>query len=173
MSDPVADARWALAEVRRELGDLPVCLLGHSMGARTAVHVADEQHVVGVVGLAPWWPADEPVDALRGKRLVGAHGRRDRITSYRQSARFVARAADVAASAELRDMGHSATTCCGASAPGTTSRPRRRWRSSADEGCQEFSRSFFSIVGMRRPLATVLDETKPFRFIHVTRRHPT
>ena len=102
---PVADARWALGEVRRELGDLPVCLLGHSMGARTAVHVADEQHVVGVVGLAPWWPADEPVDALRGKRLVGAHGRRDRITSYRQSARFVARAADVAASAELRDMG--------------------------------------------------------------------
>jgi len=102
---PVADARWALAEVRREVGEVPVCLLGHSMGARTAVHVADDRHVVGVVGLAPWWPADEPVAALRGRRLVGAHGRRDKITSYRQSARFVARAADVAASAELRDMG--------------------------------------------------------------------
>ena len=29
---PVADARWALAEVRRELGEVPVVLLGHSMG---------------------------------------------------------------------------------------------------------------------------------------------
>ena len=71
---PVDDARWALEQVRRELGDLPVVLLGHSMGARTAIHVADDDSVVGVVGLAPWWPADEPVEALRGKHLVGAHG---------------------------------------------------------------------------------------------------
>ena len=31
---PVPDALWALEEVRRELGALPVILLGHSMGAR-------------------------------------------------------------------------------------------------------------------------------------------
>jgi pimeloyl-ACP methyl ester carboxylesterase len=102
---PVDDARWALEQVRRELGDLPVVLLGHSMGARTAIHVADEAGVVGVVGLAPWWPADEPIEALRGKHLVGAHGRNDRITSYRQSQRFVERAASVTASAEHLDMG--------------------------------------------------------------------
>ena len=102
---PVDDARWALEQVRRELGDLPVVLLGHSMGARTAIHVADDERVIGVVGLAPWWPADEPVEALRGKRLVGAHGRRDRITSYRQSQRFVERAARVTTSAEHVDMG--------------------------------------------------------------------
>ena len=102
---PVEDARWALEQVRRELGDLPVVLLGHSMGARTAIHVADDERVVGVVGLAPWWPADEPVEALRGKHLVGAHGRRDRITSYSQSERFVERAATVTASAEHVDMG--------------------------------------------------------------------
>ena len=106
---PVEDARWALEQVRRELGDLPVVLLGHSMGGRTAVHVADDAAVVGVVGLAPWWPADEPVDALRGKHLVGVHGSKDRITSYRQSALFVERASAVTASAEhvvLRAAGH-------------------------------------------------------------------
>ena len=102
---PVEDARWALEQVRRELGDLPVVLLGHSMGARTAIRVADDAGVVGVVGLAPWWPADDPVGALRRKRLVGAHGRKDRITSYRQSELFVQRAASVTASAEHVDMG--------------------------------------------------------------------
>ena len=57
---PVPDARWALDEVRRELGDVPVVLLGHSMGGRTAVAVADDPSVVGVVALAPWLPPDEP-----------------------------------------------------------------------------------------------------------------
>ena len=106
---PVEDARWALEQVRRELGDLPVVLLGHSMGGRTAVHVADEAAVVGVVGLAPWWPADEPVETLRGKHLVGVHGSKDRITSYRQSERFVERASALAASAQhvvLGSAGH-------------------------------------------------------------------
>ena len=102
---PVEDARWALSEVRRELGDLPVVLLGHSMGARTSVHAAGHDSVVGVVGLAPWFPPGERVAALAGRHLVAAHGRRDRITSYRATAAFVERARGVASSAELRDMG--------------------------------------------------------------------
>jgi predicted esterase len=102
---PVADARWALDEVRRALGDVPVVLLGHSMGARTAIHVADDPSVVGVVGLAPWFPPDEDVTPLTGRHLLAAHGRRDRITSYPATAAFVDRARPVAASARLRDMG--------------------------------------------------------------------
>ena len=102
---PVEDARWALAEVRRELGDVPVVLLGHSMGARVAVHVSDDPSVRGVVGLAPWWSAEDPVATLGGRTLRAAHGRRDRITSFRETARYVERAQAVAASAELRDMG--------------------------------------------------------------------
>lgn len=104
---PIEDARWALEEVRRELGDLPVVLLGHSMGARTSAHVADDPSVVGVVALAPWFPPDERVGALAGKHLVAAHGRRDRITSPRATAYFVERAKPIAASARLEDMGET------------------------------------------------------------------
>ena len=102
---PVPDARWALDEVRRHVGSLPVVLLGHSMGARTAVHVADDDLVSGVVALAPWLPQGEPVAALRGRRLAVAHGHRDRITSYRTSAAFARRAEDVASATEFQDMG--------------------------------------------------------------------
>ena len=104
-ADPAADARWALDRLREVHGDVPVVLLGHSMGARVAVHVADDPSVVGVVGLAPWWSADDPVRTLAGRTLRAAHGRRDRITSFRETARYVARAAAVADSAELHDMG--------------------------------------------------------------------
>ena len=103
--DRAADARWALDELRAAHGDVPVVLLGHSMGARVAVHVADDPSVRGVVGLAPWWSAEDPVATLAGRTLRAAHGRRDRITSFRETARYVERAQAVAASAELRDMG--------------------------------------------------------------------
>lgn len=102
---PVPDARWALEEVRRELGDVPVVLLGHSMGGRTAVAVADDPSVVGVVGLAPWLPSQEPLGALAGKPFAAAHGRSDKITSFRQTRAFCQAAEDVAASVELHDMG--------------------------------------------------------------------
>ncbi|KRF36516.1 alpha/beta hydrolase [Nocardioides sp. Soil805] len=104
-ADRVDDARWALDRVRRAHGDVPVVLLGHSMGARVAVHVADDPSVVGVVGLAPWWSAEDPVHALAGRSLVAAHGRRDRITSYAETARFVERAREVASGVALHDMG--------------------------------------------------------------------
>ncbi len=102
---PVGDARWALAEAHQAASGVPIVLLGHSMGARTAVHVADDPAVCGVVGIAPWLPASEPVDALLGKQLVVAHGRRDRITSYAASRAYVDRAGDVASSSEFVDMG--------------------------------------------------------------------
>jgi alpha-beta hydrolase superfamily lysophospholipase len=102
---PVADARWALDQVREVHGSLPVVLLGHSMGARTSSTVADDADVRGVVGIAPWFPPGQPVAALAGKHLVAAHGRADRITSFAATAEFVRRATGVTASAELIDMG--------------------------------------------------------------------
>ena len=102
---PVPDARWALDEVRRELGEVPVVLLGHSMGGRTAVAVADDPHVVGVVALAPWLPPDEPSSGLAGKPFAAAHGRSDKITSFRQTRAFCRNAEGVASSVEMHDMG--------------------------------------------------------------------
>jgi alpha-beta hydrolase superfamily lysophospholipase len=104
-ADRVADARWALEQVRAELGDLPVVALGHSMGGRTACHVADDPHVRGVVALAPWLPRTEPVAALAGRELHAAHGRRDHITSATETRAYVERARAVASAASFTDMG--------------------------------------------------------------------
>ena len=102
---PVQDARWALDEVRTAHDDLPVVLLGHSMGARTATTVADDPNVQGVVGVAPWFPPGHPVGALAGKHLVAAHGRADRVTNFGATREFVQRAGAVASSADFVDMG--------------------------------------------------------------------
>ena len=89
---PVADARWALDEIRRRHGGLPVALVGHSMGGRTAMRVADDPSVVGVAALAPWLPDGEPVDAIAGRRALIVHGSWDRVTSPSASRRFADRA---------------------------------------------------------------------------------
>ncbi len=61
---PVQDARWALAEMRRQFGnELPACLIGHSLGGRAALLTADQPGVVSVVALAPWVYRDDDVDA--------------------------------------------------------------------------------------------------------------
>ena len=67
--DPVADVEWALDHVAERYG-VPVCLLGHSMGARAALRAAGHPSVVSVVALAPWCPPAEPVRSARGP-----HGR--------------------------------------------------------------------------------------------------
>jgi pimeloyl-ACP methyl ester carboxylesterase len=93
---PVSDVRWALDEVRRRHGDVPVVLVGHSMGGRTALRVADDDSVPGVVALAPWLADTEPVEQLAGRQVVIAHGTLDRITSPRASRQYADRAAAVA-----------------------------------------------------------------------------
>ena len=102
---PLPDARWALDELAAERPGLPVVLLGHSMGGRTAVAVADHPAVVGVVAVAPWLPPGEPVGPLRGKVLRTAHGRTDRITSARQTREYVERACAAGCDATFADMG--------------------------------------------------------------------
>ncbi len=104
-ADKIADARWALDRIRDEVGEVPVVLLGHSMGGRTACHAADHPLVRGVVALAPWLPPDESVAALAGKELHAGHGRRDRITRARDTRAYVERAAAVASAASFTDMG--------------------------------------------------------------------
>ncbi|WP_232676473.1 alpha/beta hydrolase [Nocardioides sp. R-C-SC26] len=102
---PAADARWALGQVRAAHGDVPVVLLGHSMGARTAIYVADEAAVRAVVGLAPWWQPDDPVHTLVGRSIAAAHGRTDKITSARMTRAYLTRAERVAEETRFVDMG--------------------------------------------------------------------
>jgi len=101
LMSPVPDARWALEQVRQVHGAVPVVLVGHSMGGRTALRVAGDDGVVAVVALAPWLPKGEPVEQLRGRSLFIAHGTADRVTSPAASARFAERAREVAARVDL------------------------------------------------------------------------
>ena len=102
---PRPDARWALEQAAADHPGVPVVLLGHSMGARTAVHVADHPSVGGVVALAPWFERSDPVRTLAGRHLIAGHGSRDRITSARATQKYVDAARKVAASARFVDMG--------------------------------------------------------------------
>ncbi|MGY3681196.1 alpha/beta hydrolase [Streptomyces sp. TE33382] len=90
--DPLHDAVNALDELRREAGDLPVVLLGHSMGARAALRAADHSLVRAVVGLAPWCPPGDPVTQLAGRDVVLLHSTRDRVTSPQATQSLTARA---------------------------------------------------------------------------------
>ena len=100
-ASPLTDARWVMAEVRRRHGHIPVVLLGHSMGGRVAVHVADDPLVRHIVLLAPWLPAGEDVSAVQGKRVLILHGDRDRTTSLAESEAWAARAASLPAAVDL------------------------------------------------------------------------
>ncbi|MEI7033872.1 alpha/beta fold hydrolase [Streptomyces pratensis] len=91
-ADPLHDAVTALDALREEAGDVPVVLLGHSMGARAALRAAGHPLVRGVVGLAPWCPPGDPVTQLAGRDVVLLHGNRDRTTSPQATQSLTARA---------------------------------------------------------------------------------
>jgi len=105
---PARDAQWVLDEVRRRCGDLPVVLVGHSMGGRAAVRVLGDPAVVGAVLLCPWLP-QEPVEGARGKRVLVAHGIIDRWTSPRETRAWADAARPLAAGltyVRVRATGH-------------------------------------------------------------------
>ena len=96
---PVDDVRWALREVGARFGpDLPVGLVGHSLGGRAALFAAGEGPVVSVVALNPWvHPREEHLD-LAGRQVLIVHGGDDRVarpTSSAAMARDLARTARV------------------------------------------------------------------------------
>jgi pimeloyl-ACP methyl ester carboxylesterase len=96
---PVDDVRWALDRAEERFGELPVCLVGHSLGGRAAILAAEHPSVRSVVALAPWvYPHEGRLD-LAGRRVLVVHGDADRVASPAASAavaRDLARTADVA-----------------------------------------------------------------------------
>ena len=85
---PVADARWALAQVSDRFPGRPVALVGHSMGGRTALHVMDDPAVQVVATLATWVERRDPVNGRPGLSVFLGHGTDDRITAARGSSRM-------------------------------------------------------------------------------------
>jgi acetyl esterase/lipase len=91
-ASPVADAQWALQEVRRLHGDVPVVLLGHSMGGRAATQVAGDPLVAGLVLLAAWLPDSDALCVRPGTSVAVLYGDRDRITGAACSVGWAERA---------------------------------------------------------------------------------
>ncbi|MFG3252389.1 alpha/beta hydrolase [Streptomyces sp. NPDC048172] len=94
---PARDAEWAVEEVVRRYGDVPVCLAGTDVGARAALRAAGHPAVVSVMGLAPWLPdgdaaESEPVKHLVGRRVLLVHGTDDSHTDPELSFRYAERA---------------------------------------------------------------------------------
>jgi dienelactone hydrolase len=92
-ADAYADVRWAIGQLREQHGsDVPIVLVGHSMGGRAALRAGGEPQVTAVCALAPWTPPGEPVMHLRDQTVVILHGRADRWVPARLSADFAIRA---------------------------------------------------------------------------------
>ena len=112
---PLADARWALDRIVDRFGHLPIGLVGHSMGGRVALRVADHEGVpvgvysdvragggrsggtrnggaLGVVrsvaALAPWLPDGEPIPPMGDRAVLLAHGSADHTTDPAKTAQL-------------------------------------------------------------------------------------
>ncbi|WP_245180786.1 alpha/beta hydrolase [Streptomyces montanisoli] len=72
------DAEWALGELAGLYGDVPVAVLGNSLGGRAAFRVGGHRNVVSVTGVAPWLPGEDPVDHLAGRKVLIVHGDKDK-----------------------------------------------------------------------------------------------
>lgn len=106
---PLQDARWALQLIREQHPGVPVFLVGHSMGGRTALAAAADPQVAAVVALAPWLAPASPTATVAGRKVLIVHGTLDRWTSPAASFAFAQRAADSAAGMQyvsLSGAGH-------------------------------------------------------------------
>jgi len=101
---PVRDAEWALRQLTERFPGLPIGLVGHSMGGRTAMRIGGHPQVRGIVGLAPWLPGGEPAEQLAGRRVLLMHGDADRMTSAAATAAFANRLEAVGASVSLVEV---------------------------------------------------------------------
>jgi dienelactone hydrolase len=97
-ADAHADVRWSLDRIRAEHGsEVPIVLVGHSMGGRAVLRAGGEDQVAAVCALAPWTPPGEPVAHLRDRTVVIVHGRGDRWVPAALSAEFATRAQEAGA----------------------------------------------------------------------------
>jgi pimeloyl-ACP methyl ester carboxylesterase len=87
----VLDARWALERAQERVGaELPVSLVGHSLGGRAALMAAGLPPVRSAVVLAPWVDDADVVSGIEGRRLLFIHGNADRVASIERARQVAA-----------------------------------------------------------------------------------
>jgi dienelactone hydrolase len=149
-ASPVGDLVAVLDGIRARYGStVPVTLVGHSMGARAALRAAGHPSVRAVAALAPWVPPGEPVAQLSGRRVLFAHGDRDKITRPRDTWAFAERAREVTqvAAIEVSADGHAMLRRAGL------------WHALA----AEFARASFGVAAGEERLAAAVRDTGPGR----------
>ncbi|WP_049759028.1 alpha/beta hydrolase family protein [Renibacterium salmoninarum] len=85
----VVDGKWAIKELSAHFVQVPIVLVGHSMGGRAAAYLSQEPQVVGTVALAPWWPQQEGELFRASQHLLVMHGTSDGWTDPSNSAQQV------------------------------------------------------------------------------------
>ena len=84
-ASPVADTRLALEQIAAKYPGVPIGLLGHSMGGRVALHLADDERITAIAALAPWVEPKDRARWHRGLHVLFMHGSLDRMTSPKAS----------------------------------------------------------------------------------------
>ncbi len=147
------DARWAAQQIAARHPGLPIVAVGHSLGARVAVQTARTvPEVVGVVALAPWLVADDPVEGLRGVPLFAVQGTRDRTIPEKTTRAFIERSRREGASVEsvlVDNGGHPML------------RYFRRWHSLAVDGVRAVLAAAGATSGKRPSEPTAASPTDP------------
>jgi pimeloyl-ACP methyl ester carboxylesterase len=152
-ASPVADLNRLLDGLPETIGQVPVILVGHSMGARAALRAGGHPLVTAVAGLAPWLPPGEPVAQLAGRRVLLAHASGDRVTrpadtwAYAQRAREASQVTAI----EVRHSEH----------------PMLRRASVWHELAAEFTRAVLGLPAGNQRIRRLLDQTDagPDRYV--------
>lgn len=87
----VGQATWLLGDIAQKRPGMPIGLLGHSLGGRTAFAAAAFGQVTSVVALAPWVTESDPVEHLRDVDTLVIQGDRDGVCPPEDSRAFVER----------------------------------------------------------------------------------
>jgi len=80
-ADPLRDARWALAQMEEAHGDVPIVLVGYSMGGRTALRLVNERPFAALVTLSAWAEPQEvkPGPGASSMKALMLHGSDDEV----------------------------------------------------------------------------------------------
>lgn len=105
----LGQARLLLAGIARRTPELPIGLLGHSLGGRTALAAAGHSQVSSVVGLAPWVTRHDAVQHLVDRDVLIVQGATDRVCPAKETREFVQRLLEAGGNVryeELAGCGH-------------------------------------------------------------------